>query len=351
MIVYSALDIVYHLLLLPATTYTSSIFTTRLLQINLEEHNITTADMASMTAMHPSRSRAPSIPAFQQPLAGFPSTIPSPTSSRSGGVPRGPVTASLNFYRPPQDDAIPFNYVEAPPAGVPQRNFSDFDANVSVSDLRGKEKDFNIEKNAFQALQGHPHNPAINWNDDESVKNIYYPEVEKLLLEATGGNRVLLFDHTIRRAAPNAHRAPVTRAHIDQTPRSAKQRVGFHLPDEAETLLKGRYRIINVWRPLNGPVETFPLAIADSNTVPDGDMVSVEHRYPDRTGETAAVRHNPAHRWYYWSGMDNDERLLLQCFDSAAPMTRVPHSAFVDGRAGEGGKPRESIEVRALVFG
>lgn len=79
-------------------------------------------------------------------------------------------------------------------------------------------------------------------------------------------------------------------------------------------------------------------------------MVGIEHRYPDRTGETAAVRYTEGQRWWYWSGMEEGERLLLQCFDSEGTGARVPHSAFVDPRS-EAGATRESIEVRALVFG
>ena len=48
--------------------------------------------------------------------------------------------------------------------------------------------------------------------------------------------------------------------------------------------------------------------------------------------------------------MGNDERVLLQCFDSEKG-ARVPHSAFVDPRTRPGARGRESIEVRALVFG
>ena len=191
-----------------------------------------------------------------------------------------------------------------------------------------------------------------DWNSEEKIKNVFYPEVSKLLLERVpGANRIFLFDHTIRRARANAHRMPVTRVHIDQTPRSTQWRVEYHLPDEAEELLKGRYRIINVWRPLNGPVYSHPLGVADTSTVQDQDLVPVEHRYPHRTGETAAVKFNEEQRWKYWSGMENDERLLLLCFDSDMEGRRVPHTAFVDHRTAEGAPPRESIEVRALVFG
>ena len=307
--------------------------------------------MASVTSLPPSLAPTHTVPPSQAPLSDFP-TSPT-TKSSSPGVPRGPVTATLNFYNPPKDDSNPFNFVEKPPEGLPQRNFSDSDHDVAIQDARGQESSFHLDKQAFAVLKGHPHNPAINWDDDESVKKEYYPEVERLLLENIPGspNRVLLFDHTIRRSDPNAHRAPVTRAHIDQTGKSAKTRVEHHLPEEAEKLLQGRYRIINVWRPLNGAVESSPLAFADSATVPDSDMIGVEHRYPTRTGETAAVKYNGNHQWYYWSGIGNDERIFLQCFDSANPSNRVPHSAFVDPRSTEASKPRESIEVRALVFG
>lgn len=257
----------------------------------------------------------------------------------------------MNFFKMPTDGSEPFNYVEKPPEGEPQRNFPDEDRDVHLEDVRGHEQDFTLDNNAFAALKGYPHNSAINWEDDVSIKTHYYPEVERILKEAAGADRVLLFDHTIRRAAKNAHRAPVTRAHIDQTQKSLKQRVEFHLPDEAEKLLQGRYRIINVWRPLNGAVESHPLAFANSASVGDDDIHPIQHRYPDRTGETAGVKYNPNIKWNYWSGMTNDERLLLLCCDNKFPRSRVPHSAFVDPRSTDQSKPRESIEVRALVFG
>ncbi|KAL8991767.1 MAG: hypothetical protein Q9169_007668 [Polycauliona sp. 2 TL-2023] len=284
-----------------------------------------------------------------------PSTLtPHPTAPTSAlKIPRGPVTAPLNFYNPPPNNSKPFNYVETPPAGEPQRNYSDKAQNVTIHDLRTHESSFNLTTHAFAAVQNVP--SAANratFENDEEIKRVYYPEVEELLLRETGAKRVLLFDHTIRLATPGAVRAPVNRVHIDQTLSSAAQRVRFHLPDpvEADAALQSRYRIINVWRPLNPPIAAHPLAFADSTSVPDSALVGIEHRYPDRTGETAAVKYTEGQRWWYWSGMEEGERLLLQCFDSEGKGARVPHSAFVDPRSEEG-VGRESIEVRALVFG
>ncbi|KAI4137492.1 MAG: hypothetical protein L6R39_007258, partial [Caloplaca ligustica] len=238
-----------------------------------------------------------------------------------------------------------------PPSGQPQRNFSDASHPITIRDLRGQEPSFNTDTHAFAAVKNVSSAATRQtFEDDPAIKDIYYPEVEKLLLDQTGAKRVLLFDHTIRLATPGANRAPVNRVHIDQTTKSAEQRVRFHLPSsEADDALKDRVRIINVWRPLNPPIAAHPLAFADSRTVPDEAMVGIEHRYPDRTGETAAVKWTQGQEWWYWSGMEGDERLLLQCFDSEKG-ARVPHSAFVDPRSEEG-VGRESIEVRALVFG
>lgn len=267
-------------------------------------------------------------------------------------IPRGPVNTKLNFYQLPADGSKPWNYVEKPPEGQPQRNFGQEVHEVQMNDIRGREQDFWLDKDAFQTVTGVP-SEERDFTDDEDIKKVYYPEVEKLLLEnVPGAHKVTIFDHTIRRSSPNAPRAPVTRVHVDQTARSTEWRVRLHDPDEAEELLKGRYRIINVWRPLNGPVQAHPLGFASADTVRDEDLIPVEHRYPHRTGETAAVQYHPDQQFFYWSGMTNDERLFLKCFDSKDGVgQRVPHTAFEDSRTPEGARGRESIEVRALVYG
>ncbi|KAG9237635.1 hypothetical protein BJ875DRAFT_137708 [Amylocarpus encephaloides] len=274
-------------------------------------------------------------------------------------IPRGDTVVSLNYFQPPEDGSIPFNFVEEPPKGQPPRNFGDFDIKVPIKDIRGHEDEYTLDRDAFKVALNVPSSAERDFSSDESIKKNYYPEVEKLILDnVPSSNRVFLFDHTIRRSSPNARRAPVARVHIDQTLKSATQRVHQHLPGEAERLLKGRYRIINIWRPLNGPVQSNPLGFASSSTLKDDDLIPIEHRYPDRTGETAGIRYNEGQKWHYLSGMTNNERLFLECFDSYAYNQgtevqggRVPHTAFSDPRTPEDAIGRDSIEVRALVFG
>ncbi|PPJ60857.1 hypothetical protein CBER1_07214 [Cercospora berteroae] len=267
-------------------------------------------------------------------------------------VPRGEVQSKLVFYAPPEDGSVPFNYIEKPPEGLPQRNYGQDEQPITLQDIRGREHEFDMNKGGFGVLQNiSSEMQNSDFSNDDKIQQTYYPEIENLILEKVpGAKRVFIFDHTVRRSDPNAHRAPVNRAHIDQTTKSANMRVDYHMGDEAEELKNGRVRLINVWRPLNGPVVASPLAYADSRSVPDEDIVPVEHRYPHRTGETAGVKFTPKGQWYYWSGMGNDERILLQCYDSQDG-ARTPHSAFVDPRTKKEWPGRESIEVRTLVFG
>lgn len=186
-------------------------------------------------------------------------------------------------------------------------------------------------------------------------------------MHSTGASKVFIFDHTIRRQpkdtrtpaqvqagepapARNTLRGPVQRVHIDQSYSAGRGRVSHHLPDEAETLLKGRYQIINVWRPIKTILKD-PLTIAAANSVSDDDLVPIKLIYPDREGETYAVRPGSGHQWHYLFQQTPGEVLLIKCFDSKTDgrARRVPHSSFVDGEF-ENEEPRESIEIRALVF-
>ena len=129
-----------------------------------------------------------------------------------------------------------------------------------------------------------------------------------------------------------------------------------HLPEEAETLLKGRVQIINVWRPIKTILRD-PLGVIAANTVHEDELVPIKLIYPNREGETFSVR--PAkedrtdggHKWHYLFQQAPDEVTLIKCFDSKTDgrARRVPHSAFIDDEF-ENEAARESIEVRTLVF-
>ncbi|KAL7817120.1 amino acid permease domain-containing protein [Trichoderma gracile] len=222
---------------------------------------------------------------------------------------------------------------------------------VIIKDVAGEESKYTLDKNGFQI---HRHTSVEkDFLDDEQIKAVYYPETEQLLKDVTGASKIFIFDHTIRRtsANDNTSRGPVQRVHIDQSYSAALSRVPYHLPEQADELLKGRVEIINVWRPIKQILRD-PLAIAEADSVAEEDLVPVGLIYPTRNGETLSVRYNKNHRWYYKSGLTPEEVILIKCFDSKTDgrARRVPHTAFSDASSPADAPARESIEVRALVF-
>jgi hypothetical protein len=168
---------------------------------------------------------------------------------------------------------------------------------------------------------------------------------------------VLAFDHNVRSAAVEPRAAgsvqpPVRYAHNDYTQRSAPQRVRDLFPaTEADRLLGRRFAVVNVWKPLRGPVRGAPLAVCDARTLAPVDLVPTDLCYRNRTGEVYSVRYSPAHRWFYFSAMAADEALLLKCYDSDRERARfTAHGVFDDPTAPFDAPPRESIEVRTLAF-
>jgi hypothetical protein len=77
--------------------------------------------------------------------------------------------------------------------------------------------------------------------------------------------------------------------------------------EEAEGLLRRRFDIVNVWRPIRGPLRDAPLAICDARSVAFEDFVASDLVYRDRTGETYRVRYSSAHCWFYVPAMRTDE--------------------------------------------
>ena len=110
--------------------------------------------------------------------------------------------------------------------------------------------------------------------------------------------------------------------------------------------------MINVWRPIRGPVEEMPLAVCDARTIAPQDLVPTDLKYPDRIGEVHSLAYNPAHRWFFVPRMEAAEVLLLKCYDSAddGRARFTAHGAFEDPTTRPGAPARESIEVRTLAF-
>ncbi|KAI0684924.1 hypothetical protein BC835DRAFT_1421791 [Cytidiella melzeri] len=267
------------------------------------------------------------------------------------------VPTTFNYYAPIGTE-VPFQYTYKRPDGQPQDNIGKDTRPAVVHDARGKEAELglSLDTSGFQFVKHE--SVEKDFINEDRIKEVYYKEVEELLKKEVGAKRVFIFDHTIRRkpsdnAAPlEAQRGPVERVHIDQTYDASVRRVYRHLGDDAERLLKGRVRIINVWRPIKNPVAHKPLGVSDWRYLDrEHDLVPSRLIYPDKEGAVYMVKYNPQHRWYYLSDQTPSEVTLIKCYDSEVDKARLtPHSAFPDASASPEAPHRESIEVRVIVF-
>lgn len=263
------------------------------------------------------------------------------------------IRAPLTFIVPNADK--PWNYQYEPPAGIERHRGDYVEHQIDIADGRPLRGAFSLDVQGFELL----HSPTLadDLYDGAELESLYHPETANLVQSVTGADKVLVFDHTIRSNAPNRRgadgiREAVRRVHNDYTDKSAPQRIRDLLPaDEAERRLKKRYAFINVWRPIAGPLEEAPLALADARSLAPSDLVPSDLIYRDRLGETYAIAHSPGQRWFYFPRMDRDEVVLIKCYDSDPTKAKLSaHTAFDEPTAPATPRPRESIEVRTIAF-
>jgi hypothetical protein len=226
---------------------------------------------------------------------------------------------------------------------------------VTIRNARLAGDQFALDREGFRFVR---HDTKMrDFFDEDEIRRVYYPEMEALVKAESGAKRVVVFDHTLRTADDELRetrkiREVVRRVHNDYTEWSGPQRVRDLLPQEADDLLSRRFAIVQVWRPIRHPVESFPLAICDARSISTDDFVVSERQYPGRIGQTYAITYNPEHRWYWLPRMRRDEALVFKVYDSAKDGRArwSAHTAFEDPTSPPNARPRESIEIRTLAF-
>jgi hypothetical protein len=263
------------------------------------------------------------------------------------------IETTLNYI---VDDGKPVFTIVATPGASDTRSAATPDPRrVLIHNGRQHSQDFALERNGFCFVR---HDTKVaDFYDEDEIKRVYYPEMVELIKAESGAKRVVVFDHTLRTADDELReskkiREVVRRVHNDYTEWSAPQRVRDILPDEAEELLKRRFAIIQTWRPIRHPVETYPLAMADAQTLLPSDMIISERRAPGRIGQTYAIKYNPAHKWYWFPRMRREEAYVFKVFDSEKDGRArwTAHTAFEDPATPPHARPRESIEIRTMAF-
>ncbi|KAH8678135.1 hypothetical protein BX600DRAFT_145551 [Xylariales sp. PMI_506] len=270
----------------------------------------------------------------------------------------------INNYQKPYEVFFPLASFGDENRNVQRTNLAFEIKDVAVRDARGDEARYCLDIHGFAFAQ---HSTSVHdLKDRGAVEKHYLPEMEEFLKAYLGNHKAktYIFETRIRESMDPQEFAkrvinledgfdpllPATHPHIDQTAAAAIKRVRHHMGDEAERLLQGRVRILNIWRPLR-KVTSWPLAVCDARSVDVQDLVSVDIIRRKYIGETCFSKHNPDQEWYYLSDQNTNEIILLKIYDSSNDVEAkfCLHSAFSLEKS-EKQESRQSIEIRVLVF-
>ena len=274
------------------------------------------------------------------------------SDGRHGSCGRKGVVAPINFIEPMAEKPYSYNY--EPPPGVPPRNTREETHKVTILDARPVNDRLSLDREGFVLLR-HP-TAATDLYDEDADQHGLLPGMRAADPggdRRQAGRRVRPYRAQRRRMAKGSRiKGYAGRVHNDYTAWSAPQRVRDLMGDEAEELLKHRYAEINVWRPIRGPLLRSPLALCDAH-----DAVGGEPR------RLRAALSRP-HRRDLCGHLQSGAALVLFPEDAggrggADPLLRLGalgRGAFLGARrlrrpeTPANAPPRESIEVRALVF-
>jgi hypothetical protein len=272
------------------------------------------------------------------------------------------ITGEIHFYSHTKDGSPPCMDA-SPKLGWTASNYIQIPVRVTIHDLRGRQNSFDLDSNGFEVLkyEGHVHEV---FDDNSEGQRCYYEDIIGVLKKRLGASRVVIFNHIIRFRGPprpadqcdETHKNPVFYPHVDSDPPAAHVKVKEILgEEEAEKMMKNRFQIINIWRPLGpNPITNTPLTICDYRSLDlDKDIHRSEVCRSQSTVSIYMISHNieDAQKWYYLSNMRSNEMLMFKIYDSNPDVAQFgAHTAFTNESAPSIHVEQCSIEIRCLVF-
>ncbi len=230
---------------------------------------------------------------------------------------------------------------------------------MPVRDMRSWRDAVSLENEGFM-LTDHK-SAVVDFRDEAAVRGTYIDEVRGLIQALTGANRVLMSPGAILRFGERSgeyrksfNSRPARFVHVDVTPDSAPGLFKSVLGPDAPW--PRRVVGYNVWRVISEPPQDVPLGVCDVRSIAAQDRVRADAIFDPEEGEGFSfeaflLKHNPDHRWAYFSGMTRDEALVFKNYDSEADQGGgVPHVAFDDPSCPDGVAPRASIEARGYAL-
>lgn len=161
---------------------------------------------------------------------------------------------------------------------------------VTITDARSSPVAPSLIREGFQIVEHH--SAVTDFGDAEQVSRYGLPEIEKLMLELSGADRVSVTPRAILRYgehSPDAGKSdnswPARFAHIDITDATARQFVAASgIGNQGQPIRRHAY--YNVWRAISAPPQDIPLAVADARSVDADDLVEADRCLISGTGRS-----------------------------------------------------------------
>jgi hypothetical protein len=240
---------------------------------------------------------------------------------------------------------------------------------VFVADGRPRQDDLTLEESGFTLVQHQTSVPVPALDNPAVLDGAYTGEGIALVRALTGADYVVSLGWLTRRTTADRRGAlpPAPDVHVDlHTTEIAHRYARVHARSELPA--PGTYRRAlwtSLWRAFSPPPQDWPLAVCDYRSTDDAEDGTPNLLFrvaalpdpagpeaPDADAESAASLffYNPAHRWWYFPGMDTGEALLIKLHDTDQSVAwRAPHTSFRDASAA-GARPRESVELRTVAY-
>lgn len=242
--------------------------------------------------------------------------------------------------------------------GARKSNLITTDCSVQVTPVTNRDV-FDINVNGFCVLKEDTSltlEDALNKPEEAELE--YQAELERILHKHFPEyTRLEGLDFVVRRRHPHypservetvKYEQPAAVAHSDYTPRGAIEQLKGSFPGQEAHFLDKEYDMINVWKPLVGPNNDWPLALCDYSSIHPSDIIQADVLHVDRITENQLLYPNHKHKWYYVENQQPSDLIVFRNIDSTGTRAVGFHAA-VPNPSSEG-PPRTSVEVRFVAF-
>ena len=226
----------------------------------------------------------------------------------------------------------------------------------------------------------HCESKCENFYDSVEVERVFYPEMEKLLLEFfPEATDALVYNHDVfdkdyegdrtedqdnKNPGVNANYANIV--HNDLNDNSGRVRCHelltknlrnfgreqHYTEEQADEKMSRRFMSINLAKPME-TVRQYPFVLCAWPSFADQPYITNYRIYDDRVGETTRFTHRPDHDWYWFPKQKPTEVSMLKCYDSVTDgsVSRWSfHTACIDPTAPDDAPCRKNVVVRSYVF-